>query len=323
MKVKIIDMKIKTIQCKSALTKSGIGGVDYVINPYVGCAHACVYCYADFMRRFTGHENDTWGAFVDVKANIVERLRRELLPGAGRKSRKSAGSPTGSPAGPPASTLHLPGLFQPDIRYRGEIMLSSVTDPYQPLEARWRLTRSCLEVLREAGLEAERSIISILTKSELVTRDIDILKEFQECRVGLTITTDRDDVAKSFEPGASPPSRRLAALEILNKEGIKTWAFMGPVLPFFSDKFDEMERLFGAVAATGTREILVDSMNFYPSVKHRVGRLFSRLDESGKYPGAASYLRKVFQDLEGWKIDIKNKASEAGAKCGLRVRFAF
>ena len=454
-------MKVKTILCKSALTKSGIGGVDYVINPYVGCAHACVYCYADFMRRFTGHEGDMWGTFVDIKANIVERLRRELLGRTGRGTQPlcnpSQQRPSPQPllsrqpvSQPPLSqqplwqalsglsshsdlaewhttATHVPARQKPPVdlqiidpqnatahsmnepyltvcppaaghpatrnvtahctryRYAGKIMFSSVTDPYQPLEAEWKLTRGCLEVLLEAEsiemtgfrnpeddirierpgepgtrtaegrkskdggkmewsreirtkpmtggkntkMGSPRRTISILTKSDLVTRDIDILKNFQDCTVGLTITTTCDDVSRLFEPGAPPPSRRLAALKKLNESGIKTWVFMGPILPFFSDSLEEMDRLFKAVAAVGTREILMDSMNFYPSVKHRVNRLFARISQNGKHRGAAAYpnagahLNKIMHDLEGWRIDIKTSAYEAANKWGIHIELAF
>ncbi|HHY98966.1 MAG TPA: radical SAM protein [Firmicutes bacterium] len=399
-------MKITTIECKSALNKSGIGSVDYVINPYVGCAHACVYCYADFMRRFTDHEGEGWGTFVDVKANIAERLRRELLGGARRKAQPlKSQSPRRSLPQTLPGLSDLPKLTECPMTarhatahfmdgscpaaccasYTGKIMFSSVTDPYQPLEAKWRLTRGCLEVLLEAesiemtgfqepedgirierpgeigarlaegrkskdgvrmewpreiraktmtgeknaSAESPRRTISILTKSDLVTRDIDILKDFQDCTVGLTITTARDDVARLFEPGAPPPSRRLAALEKLNESGIKTWVFMGPVLPFFSDKFEEMDRLFKAVAATGTREILIDSMNFYPSVKHRINRLFARISQNGKHRGVAAYLNaaahlnKIMHDPEGWRIDIKASAHKAANRWGIHVKFAF
>ena len=102
---------VREIECKSILTKSGIETVDYAINPYVGCEHACVYCYATFMKRFTGHK-EAWGTFVDVKVNAAEVLARQL-----RRAK-------------PAN-----------------ITLSTVTDAYQPLEEEYGLTRACLEVL--------------------------------------------------------------------------------------------------------------------------------------------------------------------------------
>ena len=102
---------VREVACRSILTKSGIDGVDYALNPYVGCAHACAYCYATFMKRFTGH-GEAWGTFVDVKVNAAEVLARQM-----RRARP------------------------------GNISLSTVTDAYQPLEAEWGLTRACLEVL--------------------------------------------------------------------------------------------------------------------------------------------------------------------------------
>ncbi|NPV52975.1 MAG: radical SAM protein [Firmicutes bacterium] len=372
-------MNIKTIESKSALNKSGIGGVDYVINPYVGCAHACVYCYADFMRRFTGHEGEVWGTFVDVKTNIVERLKREIFGRIDRSRETRLRQPglpgslpglSSFPPGPPSSAhpavphSAVPRPATHRARYTGEIMFSSVTDPYQPLEAEWRLTRGCLESLLAvesmelaaesgeveigtgakpgprpgaAGPESSprraRRAISILTKSDLVTRDIDILKDFQDCTVGLTITTARDEVARIFEPGAPSPSRRLAALEKLNEAGIKTWVFMAPVLPYFSDRPEEMELLFKAVAAAGTQEISMDPMNFYPSVKYRMSSLFDRVSQSGnrtsaghtggEHAGALAYLNKVMRDPEGWRIDIKAGAHKAADKYGIHMKFAF
>ena len=103
--------EVNEINARTILSKSGIPGMDYCINPYVGCAHACKYCYATFMKRFTGHI-EPWGSFVDVKINAAELLRRQL-----KRSK------------------------------RGRVMLSSVTDPYQPVEEKYRLTRKCLEVL--------------------------------------------------------------------------------------------------------------------------------------------------------------------------------
>ena len=101
-------MIIKEIKCKSVLNKSGIPEVDYAFNPYVGCEHACVYCYADFMKRFTGHIEE-WGTFVDVKMNAREVLSRQLKK------------------------------VKP-----GNISLGTVTDPYQPAEMKYKIARQCL-----------------------------------------------------------------------------------------------------------------------------------------------------------------------------------
>ncbi|HOG47104.1 MAG TPA: radical SAM protein, partial [Anaerolineae bacterium] len=111
-------MAVREIQAKSMLQKSGLPGAQYVVNPYVGCVHGCVYCYARFMKRFTGH-NEPWGRFLDARVNAPELLRREL-------ARRRA-------------------------PLEGAVFLSSVTDPYQPPEARYRLTRGVREALLDHG----------------------------------------------------------------------------------------------------------------------------------------------------------------------------
>lgn len=184
-------MKINTIKCKTLLTKSKLPESDYCINPYIGCLHGCIYCYSRFMKRFTGHI-EKWGQFVDVKVNAPEILEKEL-------SRNPK---------------------------RGITLLGSVTDAYQSVESKYKITRALLEVLLKYDFP-----VSILTKSDLVVRDMDLLKQFSKCDVGLTITTLDEDVAKDFEPCSSSPQRRIKTLEKLHKAGIRTYGFLGPILP--------------------------------------------------------------------------------------------
>jgi len=186
--------KLREIKAKSIISKSNLPESDYVINPYVGCFHSCVYCYARFMKRFTGH-NEAWGTFVDVKINAPD-----LIP---TKTNK----------------------------YQGKsIFLSSVTDPYLPLEKKYQLTRKILEKLIPL-----KPNLGILTKSSLVARDIDLLKQFKNCEVGLTITTLDDDLRKEVEPMASSVSDRIDALNKLKTAGIRTYIFIGPIFPYLTD----------------------------------------------------------------------------------------
>jgi len=207
-------MKIAEIAARTILTKTGIGGLDYCLNPYTGCGHACRYCYATFMKKYSGHE-EPWGEFVDAKVNAPDLLKRELRR-----------------------------------RRQGEVILSSVTDPYQPLEARFRLTRACLELLAMSDLS-----VSILTKSALVTRDLDIFKQMGNLEVGLTVTTDREDMRKLFEPHASSIAARIEALKTLKAAGISTHAFIGPLLPM------DPEALAEALAPHIER-VMIDRMNY-------------------------------------------------------------
>jgi len=205
---------INEITVRSVLTKSGIPGMKYCVNPYVGCAHACRYCYATFMKRFTGHL-EPWGSFVDAKINAPEVLRRQLKRAE-----------------------------------RGTVMVSSVTDAYQAVEARYELTRKCLEVL-----SLFKFPVSILTKSPLVLRDMDIILKLDEAEVGLTISTDNDRTRKIFEPFAPPVAARIDALQKLHKAGISTYVFIGPLLPMNPESLAKQISPY-------TDSILIDSMNY-------------------------------------------------------------
>lgn len=214
-------MDVIEIQTKSALVKSGIPGVTFVINPYLGCGHGCRYCYAVFMRKYSRlHAHAAWGSFVEVKSNIVSVLRTELA-----RKRKT-----------------------------GSVMMSSVCDPYQPAELRYKLTRGCLEALREFGWQ-----VGILTRSPLVLRDIDILKSSLGASVGFSIPTDDDKVRKILEPNSPPIGSRVAALKKLREAGMDTWAFIGPILPMNPKNLYE-------IVAPHVSSVLISALNYRSQV---------------------------------------------------------
>jgi DNA repair photolyase len=213
------EMKISEIEVKGILTKSRIPGVDYSLNPYVGCFFGCRYCYASFMRRFTNHQ-EPWGEFVGVKINTPEVLHRQLQ------------------------------RAKP-----GQIVMSLVTDPYQPIEKKYQLTRRCLEVFLELRPRSEEFSLSILTRSALVLRDIDLLKQPKNLEVGMSVTTDNDAIRKLFEPWAHSIPSRIEALRRLKAAGIKTYAFIGPMLPMNPDRL--ANSLVGVVD-----HVLMDRMNY-------------------------------------------------------------
>ncbi|MFQ6015735.1 MAG: radical SAM protein [Anaerolineae bacterium] len=265
-------MIVEEIRCKSILTKSGIAGVDYAINPYVGCQHGCVYCYAVFMKRFTGHREE-WGHFVDVRVNAAEVLARQL-------KRARAGS----------------------------IMLSSVTDAYQPLERKYGISRACLEVL----CHHPAFTVSILTKSDLVLRDLDILHQLQQVEVAFTITTLDDEIRRRFEPKAPPVSTRLDALAQLAEAGIATWAFYGPALPYLSDSEERMEALFQELKQVGVSYILVDSMNLRGAMW---GRVRACLEEY--YPELVDDYQLLSIDRRGYSRMLAQRARRIADRLGL------
>lgn len=233
-------MDIQEIKCKTILTKSGVS--DYSLNPYIGCEHNCLYCYADFMSKWHGN-GEKWGEFVKVKINAPEVLKEEL-------EKKSL----------------------------GRIFISSICDPYQPIEAEYKLTRACLDIVLNKVRQNEEfrnhkrqdSLfpltpefhISILTKSILILRDIELIKKFDNLEAGFTITTLDDKLARIFEPKASLPRDRLQVLRKLKEEGIKTYAFVGPILPYFSDNQKTLEKIFSSIKKAGVDYVLVDKMNY-------------------------------------------------------------
>ncbi len=252
----------REILCKSALTKTGIPVYDYCLNPYGGCTHACVYCYASFMCRFTGH-TEKWGEFLDVKVNFPDVLARQL---SGRRTRPE-----------------------------GKVIIGSVTDAYQPAEARYGITRACLQVL--AGYRQLE--VGVLTKSHLVERDLPILRAMPSREVGFTITTLDRNIAGVLEPGASPPNLRLAAAEKLIKAGIPVWVFVAPLLPGLTDTPASLTALLRALRDAGVQEILFDHLNPYPAVANRLKGAYRR-----HFPAALPALEEYLRHPGGYRDEV-------------------
>jgi DNA repair photolyase len=176
---------VRETRCSALLHRLNyLSANGYTANLYKGCTHGCVYCYAPSLT----HDERRWGAYVDAKVNAPEILEREL-----RRLRKD------------------------------EVFLSSASDPYQPIEAKYRITRRCLEVLLRNDFP-----VSILTRSPLVLRDLDILKRFGWVKVGMSITTVP---VPRFEPGVPPLRRRIETLRRLGESGITTFVSLAPVIP--------------------------------------------------------------------------------------------
>ena len=163
---------------------------DYSLNPYVGCAFGCSYCYAAFFVA-EEEQREHWGQWVRVKTNAIAKLRNS----------------------------------RQDLRGK-TVLMSSATDPYQPVEAKLELTRSLLPILAQRGAR-----LAMLSRSPLVTRDIDLFKEFEHINITLSITTDSDDIRKRFEPQCASIDRRFEAITQLSEAGFKTRVNVAPLLP--------------------------------------------------------------------------------------------
>jgi len=226
----------KEIESRSIIQKSKLPDTDYVINPYIGCMFGCAYCYASFMGRFVGESFENWGNYLYVKKNAVILAAKELAAWDSEQRTSS-------------------------------ILLSSVTDPYQGAEKQYRLSEGILRVLAENNYPG---LVSILTKSPLVLRDADILKALTRKEVGVTVTTTDDKTSRFLEVRAPLASTRIDTLKKLNNLGLRTYAFVGPLLPHYRYYPHLLEELFMRLADAGTKTLFVEHMNINFRIRSRL-----------------------------------------------------
>lgn len=234
----------KVVQVKDYVTKSNLPASDYVINPYIGCPHGCKYCYACFMKRFTGHK-EPWGSFVDVK-QCDKPINLKKIEGK-------------------------------------SVFLSSVTDCYNPLEEKYKVTRSILEQLVKADCQ-----LDISTKSSLIIRDIDLLRQCKRLKVSMSVNT-LDEKFKNDMDSASSIEDRLKALEYLHENGIYTVLFMSPMFPGLTDYKAIIERTRAYVD-----EYWFENLNLRGSYKEEI----------------LSYIEKNYADLYDVYKDIYVKGKK-------------
>lgn len=271
-------MTVKQIKCKSILNKSGIPVIDFGINPYVGCGHKCQYCYAVFMKRFSGH-TEPWGDFVDVKINAPEVLERQLKR----------------------------------LKQKSHISFSTVCDAYQPVEAKYRITRKCLEKL----IHYNHSI-SILTKSDMVINDLDLLKQLKDIEVGFSVFTLNPQANRIFEPGSPSPKKRFAAIKMLSQNNISTWVFVAPSLPYLTDSEKTINQIMAASQNAGANYILFDTLNTYTKVWNNVMRLIKK-----HFPEAIEFCNYYYNNKTKYKKQLKRKILKIGSNYKIKFGFAF
>jgi DNA repair photolyase len=219
--------------CKVALNRVKGMPFGWSLNPYMGCVHRCTFCYVRaFERRADRPSDDRYGSSIRVKTNVAEVLRRELA------RRSWAGDP---------------------------IAIGAATDPYQPAEGRYRLTRGCLEALRDASQP-----FSIITRGPLIVRDADLLAETSrraDVSVTFSVPTLDHDVWRTTEPGTSPPTQRLRALKTLVDHGVRASVGMAPLLPGLSDSPDQIRRVVEAARQAGACGIWANVLYLKPGTK--------------------------------------------------------
>ena len=250
----------KEMDSKDLITKSNLPASDYVINPYVGCPHACKYCYARFMKRFTGHTEE-WGDFIDIKRC--------------------------------AKPINVKKL------YHKSVFLSSVTDCYNPFEAKYQITRDVLKQLTKADCQ-----ITISTKSDLILRDIDVLKELKNLIVAVSVNT-LDNGFQSDMDHAGSITRRIAALKELRKQGIYTVLFLSPIFPYITDFKEILE-----ATAEFVCEYWFENLNLRGNYKQEILQYIAE-----KYPQYLSDYKEIYnnKNMEYWKqlsADIDSYCSQ-------------
>jgi len=247
-------MKINEIKCKTALSKSNLPGLDYSLNPYRGCEHNCCYCYVPNVLRI---KRSDWGSFVDVRTNIPNILSKEL-----KKKKK------------------------------GVVALSTVTDPYQPIEEKYRITRYCLEQLLRYDFP-----VHIQTKSDLVLRDLDLISEFSDIEVMFSIGTLNDSQRKLLEPCASSIKDRLNAMRKISQNATKTSVFFGPIYPTI--KLDELENIIDKFKIFGAKEIMIDKLNLKAGIYDNISKRIDIYEETE----FKDYYYKIYNEI----IKLSNK----------------
>ena len=219
--------------CKVALNHVKGMPFDWSLNPYMGCVHRCTFCYVRaFERRADRPSDHRYGTSIRVKVNIAERLRVELARAS----------------------------------WRGDhIVIGAATDPYQPAEGRYRLTRACIEVLRDAS-----NPFDIITRGPLIVRDADLLAEAAaraDVSVTFSVPTVDDDVWRTTEPGTAPPRQRLRALKELVAVGVRACVGMAPLLPGLSDHPSSLERVIVAAREAGACGIWANLLYLRPGTR--------------------------------------------------------
>jgi DNA repair photolyase len=210
--------------------------------------------------------------------------------------------------------MDIPRVLEREVRNkkRGVVGISTVTDPYQPAEEKLGLTRSCLDVLLSKDFP-----VCIQTKSSLVVRDLDLIRQFKDAEVGFTITTLDRELSGILEPGASPPSARLNALKSLAEEGVVTWAFIGPIVPGVLDK-DRLPELLTALTETGISRVMFDKLRLKPGMWARIEQ---GLNE--RSPEALEACRRTLFKNDGAFYTIKSQAQAICEDIGLRYEFNY
>ena len=258
--LRAVRVEYREEPCRSALNRVRGMPFGWSLNPYMGCAHRCTFCYVRaFELRADRPSDDRYGRSIRVKTNVAQVLARELA----RRSWQREG-----------------------------IAIGAATDPYQPVEGRYRLTRACLEVLAEAA-----NPFSLITRGPMILRDLDVLQQATaraEVSVTFSVPTLDEEVWRTTEPGTAPPRQRLRALKELVDAGVRADVGMAPILPGLSDRPEQLAEVVRAAREAGATGVWANLLYLRPGTREHFLEALARdwPDQLGQYERL--YARKAY-----------------------------
>lgn len=272
------------VDCRSALNRVKGMPFEWTLNPYRGCTHACHYCFARrYHTQFEMNAGDQFASVILVKRNFVEVLERELTR--------------------PSWT-------------RAQVALGTATDPYQPIEGRYRLTRRTLEALTKA-----RTPVGIVTKGPMVVRDRDVLASLSAvtaCTVYMSVPTVDEDAWRALEPGTAHPLQRLRAVRELGEAGLNVGVLMAPIVPGFSSSRSKIERTIKAIADHGARFVGCNVMHLEDGTRTHFLQFVER-----EFPALRPRLEQLYVDKrapQSYRKEVQAMVSMLQSRYGLQPR---
>jgi DNA repair photolyase len=277
--------------CKSALNAVKGMGFRWSLNPYMGCVHRCTFCYVrHFERRSDRPSDDRYGTSIRVKTNVAEVLRKELARSSWQHE---------------------------------HVAIGAATDPYQPAEGKYKLTRACLQALRDAS-----NPFSIITRGPMIVRDLDVLvaaAQRADVSVTFSIPTLDEEVWKKTEPSTAHPHQRLKAVKELVEAGVKARVGMAPILPGISDRPEQLREVVRAARQAGATGIWANLLFLRPGTREH---FLTHLAED--WPEQLPYYEKLYagkaylgsKDMKPLRNQVSALAKEYGVRDRRSVRLA-
>lgn len=268
-------IRVSQTDASSGLSSSKLS--EYVVNPYLGCEHGCRYCYAQRYFHSRSAIQQPWGKEIIVRRNIHEMVCREAR-----------------------------------IRRKGRVLLSSMTDCYQPSEAKYGLTRKVLECLVKEDFP-----LAVLTKSPLVLRDLDLLAHSSDVEITFSISSLDPEVFGAFEPKAPTPEARIDALRRILDSGFKGGLFIAPHLPAKGSFDTQYSPIFQAARDLGLRTVLMDTLNHAGLLRREIMRTYTQ-----DYQAGMDAFKQMLASPSLYNEQLRKKTKSLGESFGIGVMFA-